>query len=117
MTNNQRILLFFILPTLAPLILPLQTLLPAVGAVLAAAALTLASGYFLYKGKSLALTFTIFLQGLNFIVRMMLFFSRSVNNQGVFDVAFSLTSLLSMALSVYLLFRLDKPDIRAQLKG
>jgi hypothetical protein len=117
MRINNRILLFFVLPTLAPLILPPQTLLEGIGVVLVVAALLLASGYFLSRGKLLAHTFIIFLQGLSFVIRMMLFFSRSVTPQGVVDWAFIVTSLLSMALSFYLIFRLDQVDIRAQLKG
>jgi energy-coupling factor transporter transmembrane protein EcfT len=117
MKINNRILLFFVLPTLAPLILPPKILLGGIGAVLVVAALLLASGYFLSRGKPLALTFTIFLQGLNFVVRMMLFFSTSISSKGVADWTFAITSLLSMALSFYLLFRLDQVDIRAQLKA
>jgi hypothetical protein len=116
MKINNRILLFFVLPTLAPLLLPLDTLSSGIGAVIFAAGLLLASGYFLYIGKPLALTFSIFLQGLSFIVRLMLFFSTSVSEQGVIDWAFTITSLLSLALSFYLVFRLDEVDIRAKLK-
>ena len=117
MKINNRILLFFVLPTLAPLILPPQIVLGNLGAVLFAALLLLASGYFLYRGQSLALTFTIFLQGLSFVVRLMLFFSTSVSPQGVVDLAFTISSLLSLALSFYLVFRLDEVDIRAELKA
>jgi hypothetical protein len=117
MKINNRILLFFVLPTLAPLILPPQILLEGIAAVPVVAALLLVSGYFLSRGKPLALTFTIFLQGLNFIVRMMLFFSTSVSSKNVVDWAFVITSLVSMGLSFYLLFRLDQIDIRAQLNS
>ncbi len=116
MKINNRILLFYVLPTLAPLILPPQTLLSGIGAVLVAAALLLATGYFLQRGKPLALTFLIFLQGLNFIVKMMMFFSNSVSEKGIANPAFAVTAILSMGLSLYLLFRLDQVDIRSQLK-
>ncbi len=117
MKLNNRILLFYVLPTLAPLILPPQTLLGGIGAVLVAAAILLASGYFVQRGKSLALTFLIFLQGLNFIVKLMMFFSTSVSEKGIANPTFAITALLSMGLSLYLLFRLDQVDIRAQLKS
>lgn len=117
MKINNRILLFFVLPTLAPLILPPQTLLSGIGAVLVIAALLLSSGYFLHRGKPLALTFVIFLQGLNVIVKMMLFFSTSVSEKGVANPIFAITALLSIGLSLYLLFRLDAVDIRSQLKS
>ena len=117
MSNTKRILYFFVLPTLAPLILPPQTLAQGVGVVFFVAALLVISGYFIYRGKSSALTLVIFLQGLNFIVRMMLFFSRSVNAESVVDASFAITSLLSMGLSFYILFRLDQVDVRAQMRS
>lgn len=116
MKLNNRILLFFALPVLAPLLLPPQVLLQGIGVVFFVAALLLTTGYFLHQGKQLALTLMIFLQGLNFIVRMMLFFSRSIDAKGTVDWAFIITSILSMALSFYLLMRLDAVDIRAQIK-
>lgn len=116
MRINNRILLFFVLPTLAPLILPPNLLVGGIGAVLAVAVLLLLTGYLLQRGNSLALTFIIFLQGLNFVVKMMLFYSTSISARGVADWPFAITSLLSMALSFYLIFRLDQPDIRAQLR-
>jgi hypothetical protein len=116
MKINNRILLFYVLPTLAPLILPPPMLLNGIGAVILLAALLLISGYFLQRGKPLALTFIILLQGLNFIIKMMLFFSTTISAKGVADWAFGTTALLSMALSFYLIFRLDQGDVRAQLK-
>ncbi len=116
MKINNRILLFFVLPTLAPLILPPSTLISGIGAVLVAAMLLLATGYFLQRGKPLALTLMIFLQGLNFITKLMMFFSNSISEKGVANPAFAVTALLSMGLSLYLLLRLDQPDIRAQLR-
>jgi|RhiMethySRZTD1v2_1073278.scaffolds.fasta_scaffold2557412_1 hypothetical protein len=117
MKINNRILLFFVLPTLAPLILPPQTLLSGIGAEVVVAALLLISGYFLYRGGSTALTLVIFLQGLNVIIKMMLFFSSSVSAKGVADPTFAVTALLSIGLSLYLLVRLDSVDIRSQLRG
>lgn len=117
MKINNRILLFFVLPTLAPLILPPQTLLSGIGAAIVVAALLLTSSYFLYIGKPSALTLVIFLQGLNIVIKMMLFFSTSVSAKGVADPVFAIASLLSIGLSLYLLFRLDSVDIRSQLKS
>jgi hypothetical protein len=117
MKINNRILLFFVLPTLAPLILPPQTLLSGIGVVVVTAAFLLASGYFVYRGEPQALTLVIFLQGLNVVIKMMLFFSTSVSEKGVADTVFAVTALLSIGLSLYLLFRLDSADIRSQLKS
>jgi uncharacterized membrane protein HdeD (DUF308 family) len=117
MKINNPILLFFVLPTLAPLLLPPDTLLSGLGAVAFAAALLLLTGYFVSRGRSLALTFIIFLLGLNFVVRLMLFFSTAISAQGVANWPFIITSLLSMIISIYLVFRLDQVDIRAQMRS
>lgn len=117
MKINNPILLFFVLPTLATLLLPPQLLVQGIGVVIVIAALVLTTGYFANRGKALALTFIIFLQGLNFIIRMMLFFSQSISEKGMIDWMFMITSVLSMALSFYLLFRLDETDIRARIKS
>lgn len=116
MRINNRILLFFVLPTLAPLILPPKLLVSGIGAVLIVAALLIFTGYMLQRGNTLALTFIIFLQGLNFIVKLMLFYANSISARGDADWSFAIAILLSMALSFYLIFRLDQPDIRAQLR-
>lgn len=116
MRINNRLVLLFILPTLAPLILPPNILVKGIGIVLVTAALLLMTGYLLSRGNSLALTFTIFLQGLNFIVKMMLFYPTAVSSSSKADWPFAITALLSMAISFYLIFRLDQPDIRAQLR-
>lgn len=116
MKINNRIVLFFVLPTLAPIILPPNILINGFAAALSAAGLLLITGYMLYRGNALALTFIIFLQGLNFVVKLMLFYSSSINSKGIADWPFAMTALLSMAISFYLIFRLDRPDIRAQLR-
>lgn len=116
MRINNRVLLFFVLPTLAPLILPPNLLVNGIGAVLAVAALLIGTGYLLQRGNPQALTFIIFLQGLNFVVKLMLFYSNSISAKGDANWLFAITALLSMALSFYLIFRLDQPDIRAQLR-
>jgi hypothetical protein len=117
MRINNRIVLFFVLPTLAPLLLPLDILLQGILTVIFVAAVFLASGYWVYRGKSLGLTFLIFLLGINFIVRLMMFFSTAVSAQGVVNWPFTITSLLSLFISFYLVFRLDQVDIRAQLRA
>lgn len=117
MRINNRIVLFFVLPALAPLILPPEVLLEGILTVIFVTAVFLGTGYLLHKGNSLALTLLIFMLGINFITRLMMFFSRSVSAQGVIDWPFAITSVLSLALSMYLVFRLDQVDIRAQLRS
>jgi hypothetical protein len=69
----------------------------------------------LLQGRSLALTLLIFLQGFNVIVRLMMFWPHFTNNSGNVDILYVLTSILSLALSAYLVLRLDKVDVRVQM--
>lgn len=118
MTTLQKIMLFIILPVLAPLFLPLRILQPGGGPILflglliAISALFLAP--FLWRGKSTALTLAIFIQGLNVIMRLMMFFP-NLSKQGVVDIPWLITSLLSMGLSIYLVLRLDRTDVRVTM--
>jgi hypothetical protein len=63
-------------------------------------------------GRSLALTLSIFIQGLNVIIRLMMFFSQAKPENGPWDVPYIIASLVGIALSTYLMFRLDRGDVR-----
>jgi hypothetical protein len=115
MTTVQRILLFFLLPLIAPLLIPpaiLETnpglaLLPVVIGVSAVPV-----GFFVNRGNSTALTLSIFLQGLNVIIRLMMFYPHILNQAGSIDILWIVASLFSMGLSMYLVLRLDRTDVR-----
>jgi hypothetical protein len=116
MNNTQRILLFFVLPIIAPLLYPPALL--QVGGLLVIGfevILFLALGFALLRGSSTALTLSIFLQGLNVIVRLMMFFPHATTQAGTWDIAYVITSLLSMGISTYILLRLDRIDVRTQM--
>ncbi len=125
MSQNQRILLYFVLPTLAPLLFPpdwLASLVMSSGSLsitglillLLVVGLFIFLGYMLMRGRSTALTLSIFLQGLNVIVRLMMFFPH-VYEQGKFSPLYVVFSILSIGLSMYLLMRLDKVDVRSTM--
>jgi hypothetical protein len=125
MSSNRKLLLYFVLPTLAPLIFPpdwITGLLfpggyvsPAgVIGLLLVIALFIGLGFMLMGGSSSALTLAIFLQGLNVIVRLMMLFPR-VYSQGGYNIPYIVTTILSISLSMYLLLRLDRVDIRATM--
>lgn len=85
------------------------------GVVIAA---LLALGYFLMKGRAWALKMSIFVQGLNVIVRIMMGIAHAARPEsqgGGFDVALIITSLLGIIVSAWFLFRLDQPDIKATI--
>ncbi len=122
MKTYMRVLLFFVLPVIAPLLFPpgdLAGLVPDVllGVLIAFVALVI--GFFIWRGYSLALTFSIFLQGFNVITRLMMFFSTAVTlsagNQPQVDFLFIGVSVLSIGISLWVLLRLDRVDVHAQM--
>ena len=115
MKTSQKILFFFVLPIITPLLLPLKNLNNAWIGIIFVAALFGALGFLLLRGSSRALTLCIFLLGLNAIVRLMTFFQWSTFLDGTFNIPFILTSFLSIGLSIYLLLRLDRVDVRTMM--
>jgi hypothetical protein len=118
MKTSQRVLLFFILPLIGPLLFPPETLLPGLLAVAVAVVVFIVIGVFLWQGKHLALTFSIFLQGFNVIIRLMMLFSTAVvlvGGKPIIDLLYIILSVLSIALSMWVLLRLDRMDVHAQM--
>jgi uncharacterized membrane protein HdeD (DUF308 family) len=115
MSSLQKIIFFFVLPILAPLLLPPQILEGAFWGIIIEVALFALLGFFLLRGNSTILTLSIFLQGLNGIVRILMFYPRSTFADGSFNGVMVLTSVLSIALSIYLVLRLDRVDVRTQM--
>lgn len=115
MTTFQKALYFFILPLVAVLLYPPQTLGGGAGVLIVVVVLFALLASFLWRGFGLALTFSIFTQGMNVIIRLMMFFSNGFTEQGSADTFFIITSILGLVLSFYLLLRLDKQDIRLQM--
>ena len=111
----NRILLFFVLPLLATLLYPPSWLGNGIGVVIFGVVFFAALAFFLWRGYSRALTLMIFIQGINVIARMMMFFSNAKPPDSPLDMAYAITNLLGLALSTYLLLRLDKPDVRVQM--
>lgn len=69
----------------------------------------LAWGLFTYRGWARILT--TFVLGFNVIIRLLILFPNAVRPDGEVDVAFILTSVISIAFSAALLYSIDKPDI------
>ncbi len=115
MKTFERILFFFILPIVAVLLYPPKTLGAGAGVLAVVLVLFAILGYLLWRGFSLALTFSIFVQGMNVIIRLMMFFNSSVSAQGEANFVAIITILAGLALSFYLLVRLDRQDVRIQM--
>lgn len=114
MSILQKILLFFVLPLIAPLIYPPQLIFGTWFVPLTAALFFVVLGILLLRGNSTILTLSIFLQGLNVVIRLMMLFP-SLVQQGQFNFVWLITSVLSIALSTYLLLRLDRTDVRVTM--
>ena len=69
-------------------------------------------GLMCWRKRTWALTLSIFIQGMNVIIRSMIMFPNAVSDAGVLQQELILTSLLAIALSAWFLFRLDRPDVR-----
>jgi lipopolysaccharide export LptBFGC system permease protein LptF len=122
MSTTQKILFFFVLPVIAPLILPPQFYSVRGGSILFLAVLlsvtALFLGPFLWRGRSTALTLAIFVQGINMVIRLMMLFPNMTilgKTDPVWVVIWSVASFLSMGLSMFLLLRLDRPDVRVTM--
>ncbi len=106
---------FFFLQLSPLLIFPPSILLEGLLAVGVVAVAVLALGFMMVRRRAWALTMSIFLQGLNVVVRLMMLFPHALLSgsagKGV-DVAFVVSSLLAIAISGWFLIRLDRPDIR-----
>lgn len=112
MNMLRKPLLFFLLPLAALLIWPPEMLpkaLPVIGMV---ALLLLAVAALQFRGKDGALTFAIFIQGMNIIVRVMMIFTNGFTQKGEPVWLYLLTNLAAIILSFWLVVRLDRQDIR-----
>ncbi len=114
MSTIQKILFFFVLPLIAPLLYPPQLIFGTWFVPLIAAIFFIGLGILLIRGNSTVLTLSIFIQGLNVIIRLMMFFPNLLQ-QGQFNSVWLITSVLSIALSTYLLLRLDRTDVRVTM--
>lgn len=116
MSTWKRILIFFVLPIIGVLSFPPATLLSAPIIIVIAILVFSGLGYLLWRGRTTALTLAIFLQGLNVIVRLMMFFPHAVNPvSSSIDLPYIIANLLGLGLSLYLLLRMDRPDVRVQM--
>ncbi len=72
-------------------------------------------GWMVWRRRAWALTLSIFIQGLNVIVRLMMLLSNAVSATGNIDLVFIVTSVLAIVLSWLFLLRLDNQDMRAAM--
>jgi hypothetical protein len=112
MNLDKKILLIIVLQIIPLLLFPPAMLASGWAAILVMVVIYIGLGYFLVKGRIWALSMSIFLQGLNIVVRIMMLFPNSIRI-GVMDWPYIITSLAAIILSGWFLLRLDRPDIRS----
>jgi hypothetical protein len=91
-----------------------------VSSVVFIAALVLLSvllGWALYRRKPWGITLTIFVQGMNVIVRVITFFANVYTESEGLDIALLLTYVASVALSIVLLSSIDRPEVRLEFEA
>jgi hypothetical protein len=112
MTTINRFLLFIILPIIALLSYPLNYISQGITVISVVAIFIIGLGILIWRRSPNALTFSIFLHGMNVIIRLMMLLSTVVNKQGDVNVPFAFAGLLGLFLSFYIMLRLDKTDVR-----
>ncbi len=121
MTSNKNLLLIYIFQIVPLLIYPLDTLKSGAVIIAIVAVVFALLGYGLWRGRNWAHSLSLTLQGFNVIVRLMMLFPNaailSPSGGTQFDFAFIALSVVSIALSLFFLTRLDRPDVRATLVG
>ena len=103
---------FFVLPVLGTLFYQPSMLSKASSVLSVVGIIFLGLAYLLWRGYSKALTFMIFVNGMNVIVRIMMLLSTSFSEEGVFNPSFTIFGLVGAVISLYLVLRLDEVDVR-----
>lgn len=112
----ERVLYFFILPIISVLFYPPDLLLGGLVVIPVVIATFILLGIILWRGNLTMLTFCAFIQGLNVITRIMMFFPHTVSKNGTVDVVYMITNIISIILSVYILLRYDDNKFRLQMQ-
>ncbi|NPV41290.1 MAG: hypothetical protein HPY72_08115 [Anaerolineae bacterium] len=115
MSTFKKVFFFFILPIIGVLFYEPATLASVFSLLWVVLLVFFLLGFLLWQGYAKALTFMIFLSGMNVIIRLMMLLSTAFSEAGVFNPSFTIFGLLGAAISFYLVLRLDKVDIRQHM--
>ena len=110
--RNAPLLLLQPLPLL---LFPPALLAEALPLIAIVVALMWVLSWMVWRKRTWALTLSIFIQGLNVIIRVMMLLSNAVSASGNIDLVFIVTSVLAIVLSWLFLYRLDNQDLRAAM--
>lgn len=113
MTNKSFLLPIILLQFIPIVLFPLETLQSGITVIGVVILLFTLLGYGLWRGRTWGLHMSIFIQGLNIIIRIMMFFPNVVSKQGVWDITYFVINIVAMLLSGWFLLRLDRPDVHS----
>lgn len=112
--QQKKILPIIVLQFLPLMMFPPSLLASGWLAILIIAIIFALLGIALMRGRLWALSLSLFLQGINIVVRLMMVFPNSqIAATGAVNWEFIITSILAILLSLFFLLRLDQPDIRS----
>lgn len=117
MNSLRRNVPILFLQPLPLLLFPPTFLANALPAIAIVIAVMWGLSWLVWRKQPRALTMSIFMQGLNVIIRVMMLLSTAVARgaNGNVDVVYVVTSVLAIALSWLFLYRLDNQDLRAAM--
>jgi hypothetical protein len=115
MDSLKRNVPLLLLQPLPLLLFPLALLAGALPLIAIVVVVMWGLSWMVWRKKAWALTLSIFIQGLNVIIRLMMLLSNAVNANGIYDIAFIVTSVLAIVVSWLFLYRLDNQDLRAAM--
>ena len=118
MANQRNLLPLYFLQFIPLLFYQPDALQAALPIIVLVVAVYILLTFALLRGQTWALTLSIFIQGMNVIVRLMMLYPHATlppAEGGGLDWAYILINGLSIALSIWLLLRLDKPDVRSTM--
>ena len=119
MSTRQQLLLIYLFQIIPLLFYPPEFLKAGIAIVGILVIVYALLGYGLWRGRNWALSLSITLQGFNIVIRLLMLFPNALmrlpTGGFVFDLPYLTLSAVSIALSLFFLLRLDRPDIRATI--
>jgi hypothetical protein len=115
MDSLKRNLPLLLLQPLPLLLFPPELLAGALPLIAIVIAVMWGLSWMMWRKKAWALTLSIFIQGLNVIIRVMMLLSNAVDANGNYNIAFIVTSVLAIVVSWLFLYRLDNQDMHAAM--
>ena len=115
MDSLKRNVPLLLLQPLPLLLFPPALLADALPLIAIVVAVMWGLSWMVWRKRAWALTLSIFIQGLNVIIRVMMLLSNAVSASGDVNLGFIVTSVLAIVLSWLFLLRLDNQDLRAAM--